>query len=70
MISVTTHSLEGCGSTIELYPQIKSLAPARRVAFTARLQRQSTGPETVADSIREATDLIHVIYARSPRFGG
>ena len=37
-------SLEGCGSTIELYPQINGLAPLRRLAFTARLQRPSTNP--------------------------
>jgi len=30
--------LEGCGSTIELYPQIKSLALALTPAFTGRLQ--------------------------------
>ena len=30
-------SLEGCGSTIELYPQIKRLARPRSLSFTGRL---------------------------------
>ena len=40
----TTISLEGCGSTIELYPHIKGLALALTPAFTGRLQRAQPRP--------------------------
>lgn len=48
-------SLEGCGSTIELYPHFKRLAAALTPAFTARLQRAQPRPHSIPRCVR----LIH-----------
>lgn len=51
----TTISLEGCGSTIELYPHFKRLALALTPAFTARLQYAQPRPHIIPRGVR----LIH-----------